>query len=167
MLHKEIVPDTTAELVRAELVSRDYLVAFGDELGVTTKSAELSSSAGTDRAVLVWSFSTDKPGIPSLARKFLSDEVTLTWDQSWSGIDDAGGAAGELLVTLDGKPGARSTGTASITGAGSGVALVTDTSTRTTLPRLVAAGIEMTIDKELVGWIIAVQARVLRRRLEV
>lgn len=166
MQHTELIPGVTVDQVRTELVSNDYLIAFGEELGVTTKSADLSAEQGVDRAVLVWSFSTAKPGIPSLARKFLSDEVTLTWDQSWSGIFKDK-ASGELVVTLDGRPGATSKGTSSIAASESGVSLITDTSTRTSLPRLVAAGIEGSIDKELVGWIIAVQARVLRRRLGV
>lgn len=165
MQHHEEIAGATASQIHDQVTSKEFLVAFGDELGVTTNSIELSEPDGARRAVLEWSFSTQKPGIPSMARKFLSDEVNLTWEQTWH--DGDADYAGELLVTLAGKPSAQSKGTCEITGSANGATLVTDTSTRTSLPRMVSMGIESTIDKELVGWIISVQARVLRRRLDV
>jgi hypothetical protein len=165
MEHRESIP-AASTAVFAQLVSEEFLVAFGAEVGVTTKSAVLSSEGDAQRAVLVWAFSTDRPGIPALARKFLSDEVELTWDQVWAPSGDDG-FSGTLVVTLDGKPGATSQGRSTLRTSGGGSVLVTDTTTRTTLPRMVSMGIESTIDKELVGWILSVQTRVLRRRLGV
>lgn len=164
MEHREGITGVDVQDVRQQLVDKEFLAAFADEVGVHTNAATLTHNAGVDHAVLVWSFSMDKPGIPSLARKFLSDQVTLTWDQTWQPVSGEG-CDGQLLVTLDGKPGATSHGRCQVRAQGDSAVLMTDTSTRTSLPRLVAGGIEATIDKELVGWILQVQARVLRRRL--
>lgn len=167
MKHSASIP-ASSTAVFEQLVSEPFLVAFGEEVGVITRSTELSTDGDSRRAVLVWSFSMEKPGIPSLARRFLSDEVVLTWDQIWTPVGKDR-YDGQLLVTLDGRPGATSEGECTLrpedSASGASAVLVTDTTTRTTLPRVVSKGIEGTIDRELVGWIIAVQIRVLNRRL--
>lgn len=163
MKHSASIP-ASSTAVFEQLVSEPFLIAFGEEVGVITRSTELSAEGDSQRAVLVWSFSMDKPGIPSLARRFLSDQVVLTWDQTWTPVGEDG-YDGELVVTLDGKPGATSEGKCTLRPSGVSAVLVTDTTTQTSLPRVVSKGVEGIIDKELVGWILQVQIRVLNRRL--
>ncbi len=156
-----------AEAVLADLISEDFLQAFSAEVGVEVGSLTCSGLPEGDgeqaRAEMEWSFSTEKSGIPQLARTLLPGQVALTWAQGWGPL--AGDAAtGTLEVNLHGRPSAVSTGTARLQQAGPGSTLTTQTSTKAALPFPVRGKVESTIDRQLVGWILSVQARVLTRR---
>lgn len=157
--------DLTADpaTILADLTSEDFLRAFADEVGVAVDNLTCAAGAPTASATMDWRFSTDKPGIPTLARKMLPREVRLTWAQQWDSLTD-GRANGELDVRLVGKPQATSTGNARLLPGADGARLVTSTSTKAALPFPLAGRVESMIDKELVGWILSVQARVLSRR---
>ncbi|MGB7983190.1 MAG: DUF2505 domain-containing protein [Candidatus Nanopelagicales bacterium] len=156
-----------ADVVLADLTSADFLTAFATEVGVEvgslTSSASGEDPAGQARASMTWSFPTDRPGIPQLARTLLPDRVELTWEQAW-GLLEGDTARGTLEVQLTGRPSAVSNGTCRLVVDGSGCALTTDTTTKAALPFPVRGKVESTIDRELVGWILSVQARVLTRR---
>ena len=147
----------------AELTGESFLRAFAAEVGVDVR--ELTCAADGDHAVasMDWTFETDRPGIPELAKRFLPADVHLRWNQSWGPL--AGDrAAGRLEVLLLGRPSATSTGQCELLAADEGSTLRTSTSTKADLPFPVAGRVESLIDKELVGWILTVQARVLQRR---
>jgi hypothetical protein len=149
----------------AELTSEDFLRAFAAEVGVTVTDLELGQDGDQSTARMDWEFSTDAPGIPELAKRFLPSRVQLQWAQAWQPLE-ADRAAGRLDVVLPGRPGATSVGTCLLTAdeAGSGSLLRTSTKTSAELPFPIAGRVESLIDKDLVGWIISVQARVLLRR---
>lgn len=149
--------------VVAELASEDFLRAFAAEVGVTVD--ELACDANGDRATatMLWRFSTAKPGIPALAQKMLPGEVRLSWSQGWGPLAQDG-AHGTLEVQLLGTPRATSTGSASLLPSQGGSTLTTATKTKASLPFPIAGKVESMIDKDLVGWILSVQARVLTRR---
>lgn len=153
----------TPEAALAELTSEDYLRAFSEEVGVTVSDLTTGVEGDQHVASMLWSFGTDLPAVPSVARPFLPKDVQLRWSQWWGPLSD-GKATGRLEVVLMGNPSATSQGEYLLAPSGSGSTLTTTTSTRTRLPRVVAGPIEGRIDKDLVGWIVAVQARVLERR---
>ena len=112
---------------------------------------------------MMWSFDTDRPGIPAVARKLLPGDVRLRWSQWWGPLA-SDRATGRLEVVLMGTPSATSTGQCELLGTDSGATLSTNTTTKAKLPWGVAGPVEGRIDKDLVGWILSVQARVLERR---
>ncbi len=156
-----------ADVVLADLTSADFLEAFSTEVGVEVGALTCTDAAQDDsgqaRASMEWSFPTDRPGIPDLARTLLPDRVELTWAQTWTAAD-AESAAGTLEVHLIGRPTAVSTGTSRLESTATGSTLTTETTTKASLPFPVRGKVESTIDRELVGWILSVQARVLTRR---
>lgn len=156
-----------ADAVLADLTSTDFLQAFAAEVGVQMGSLTCTAGgddpAGRARASMQWSFETDIPAIPRFARTLLPDRVELSWAQEW-GPRHGDTATGTLEVTLTGRPRAVSTGSARLVAVGPGCALSTQTTTRASLPFPVRGKVESTIDRELVGWILSVQARVLTRR---
>ncbi len=159
-----------ADVVLADLTSEDFLRAFSKEVGVDVGTLTCSGATGDGasddgraRATMQWSFPTDRPGIPDLARKLLPERVELNWAQQW-GPMEGDTAQGTLEANLTGRPTAVSHGTCQLTVAGTGSALITHTTTKASLPFPVRKTVESTIDRELVGWILSVQARVLTRR---
>lgn len=156
--------------ILADLTSEEFLREFSAEVGVTLGRVALSTEGDQQRAVLEWTFSTDRTGIPEMARRFLPDEVRITWDQSWGPLVD-GAANGALNVVLKGRPAATVTGSSQLYAGGSGGAagsstLTTETRTDADLPFPVASRVERHIDRDLAGWILEVQARVLARRAD-
>ena len=151
------------ETVLAELSSEDFLHAFSTEVGVEVDGLTCTTDGDMAAATMDWRFSTAKPGIPDLAQKLLPGEVRLSWTQGWGPLVD-GGANGTLEVLLLGTPRATSTGSAHLRPTGTGSVLATSTSTKASLPFPVAGKVQSMIDKDLVGWILSVQARVLTRR---
>ncbi len=151
------------DVVLSELISEEFLLAFAEEVGVEVDDLVVGTSGDDAVAKMLWQFSTDKDGIPSLAKKMLPGEVRLSWAQSWGTLTD-GVAAGTLEVNLLGNPKAVSNGTATLTAAGDGCTLATSTTTKASLPFPIAGKVQSMIDKDLVGWILSVQARVLTRR---
>lgn len=149
--------------VHADLISEDFLHAFATEVGVEVDSLTCDSSGDRAVAEMQWRFSTSKPGIPELAQKLLPGEVRLSWAQAWGPLTDERGE-GTLEVHLLGSPKAVSMGTAHLLVADGGSTLVTSTSTKASLPFPLAGRVQSMIDKDLVGWILSVQARVLARR---
>jgi len=149
--------------VLSDLISEDFLRAFASEVGVEVDSLECATSGDRSTATMHWRFSTAKPGIPELARKLLPDEVRLSWAQEWGSLGDAG-AHGTLEVNLLGKPRASSKGTSHLRGTAHGATLTTSTKSRSALPFPLGRKVESMVDKDLVGWILSVQARVLARR---
>ncbi len=149
--------------VHADLISEDFLNAFATEVGVEVDSLTCDSSGARAVAEMQWRFSTSKPGIPELAQKLLPGEVRLSWAQEWGPLT-AQGSEGTLEVHLLGSPKAVSTGTAQLLVVDAGSTLVTSTSTKASLPFPLAGKVQSMIDKDLVGWILSVQARVLTRR---
>jgi hypothetical protein len=155
-----IPPSTTW----AELTGEPFLRAFAEEVGVTLE--ELAVGAEGERAVarMEWSFDPDIPGVPELAKRFLPARVQLGWEQSWAPLGHDERADGRLDVVLQGRPGATAIGDCSLVPTSDGSTLRTTTRTSTELPFPLAGRIESLIDKELIGWILTVQARVLLRR---
>lgn len=149
--------------VLADLTSEDFLRAFAAEVGVEIDSLSCDSGLDPATAQMDWRFSTQKPGIPTLARKMLPQEVRLNWAQQWGPVTD-GRAKGDLEVQLLGKPQATSTGHALLLPGPDGSRLTTTTSTKAALPFPIAGRVQSMIDKDLVGWILSVQARVINRR---
>lgn len=147
----------------AELTGESFLRAFAEEVGVHVNDLTTGEAAGQATAAMDWSFETDRPGIPELAKRFLPSDVHLRWNQAWGPLAD-GRATGRLEVVLEGRPSATSTGECLLVAAGPGTTLTTSTSTKADLPFPVAGRVESLIDRELVGWILSVQARVLVRR---
>jgi hypothetical protein len=147
----------------AELTSEPFLRAFAEEVGVDVHDLTCTQDGGRESATMEWSFETDRPGIPELAKRFLPDDVHLTWSQWWDPLD-SDAASGQIHVVLKGRPSATSTGVCQLVGADAGSSLTTSTRVKADLPFPVAGRVESLIDKELIGWIISVQARVLLRR---
>ena len=147
----------------AELTSEPFLRAFAAEVGVYVHDLSRTQADGRESASMEWSFETDRPGIPELAKRFLPSDVHLTWSQWWDPLVEER-ATGQIDVVLKGRPSATSTGACTLVGADAGSSLTTSTRTKADLPFPVAGRVESLIDKELVGWIISVQARVLLRR---
>lgn len=145
-----------------EITSEAFLRDFAAEVGVEVGELTCGDEDGRAVASMLWSFETDRPGIPELAKRFLPRDVQLRWSQSWDPLD--GRAAGRLEVELHGRPSATSVGKSLLVPAPAGSTLTTSTSTSADLPFPVRRGVESMIDKELVGWILSVQARVLTRR---
>jgi hypothetical protein len=147
----------------AELTSEDFLRAFADEVGVHVGDLSCESADGRESATMHWSFETDRPGIPDLAKKFLPDNVHLTWSQWWDPLAEDE-ASGRIDVVLKGRPSARAVGICGLAPVVGGSRLTTSTTTKADLPFPIAGTVESRVDKDLIGWIISVQARVLLRR---
>lgn len=162
MEHRALLEATTVEKVQQLLNEHAFLEAFAQEVGVTPGPIEVDESVEPAKTSMPWSFRTDKAGIPSLAQKFLPKEVQLVWEQQWQD-----NATGSITVELNGTPAATCTGRASLTQDGDNVdyLVVTDTKTHG-VPWPINGKIESTINKDLVGWILSVQARVANRELE-
>jgi hypothetical protein len=154
-----IAPST----VHADLISEDFLRAFATEVGVEVDSLTCDASGERAVATMDWRFSTSKPGIPELAQKLLPGEVRLSWAQEWGPLTEEG-SEGTLEVHLLGSPRATSMGTSQLLVVDGGSTLATSTSTKAALPFPLAGKVQSMIDKDLVGWILSVQARVLTRR---
>ena len=154
-----IAPST----VHADLITEEFLRAFATEVGVEVDSLTCDASGERAVATMEWHFSTSKPGIPDLAQKLLPGEVRLSWVQEWGPLTDEG-ADGTLEVHLLGSPKATSMGTSRLLVSDGGSTLATSTSTKASLPFPLAGTVQSKIDKDLVGWILSVQARVLTRR---
>ena len=87
--------------------------------------------------------------------------MELVWEQQW--LDDA---TGSITVELHGTPAATCNGKASLTQDGDNVDYLVVTETKTHgVPWPINGKIESTINKDLVGWILSVQARVANREL--
>jgi Protein of unknown function (DUF2505) len=157
MEHRAVLEATTVEKVQQLLNEHAFLEAFAKEVGVTPGPIEVED----DTTTMPWSFRTDKAGIPSLAQKFLPKEVQLVWEQQWS--DDA---TGSITVELNGTPAATCNGKATLTQDGDNVDYLVVTETKTHgVPWPINGKIESSINKDLVGWILSVQARVANREL--
>jgi hypothetical protein len=149
--------------VHADLISEDFLHAFATEVGVEVDSLTCDSPGERATATMLWRFSTAKAGIPELAQKLLPDEVRLSWAQEWGPLTDQG-SEGTLEVHLLGSPKATTLGTSQLLLVDGGSTLTTTTSTKASLPFPLAGKVQSMIDKDLVGWILSVQARVVARR---
>lgn len=146
-----------------ELTSEAFLLDFAQEVGVDVHDLQCSTDGPRAVAAMDWTFETDRPGIPALARKFLPTDVRLRWAQVWDPLAD-GSATGRLEVELHGRPSATSIGDCLLVAGDPGSTLRTSTTTTADLPFPVRRSTEKLIDSELVGWILSVQARVLVRR---
>lgn len=164
MEHTSTFVGVQPDAVFAEFISTDFLQAFSEEVGVISGDLTTSSSDGVETASMPWSFPTNRPGIPSLAQKMLPGEVRLDWLQRWGPLADPP-IPGSMTVALLGTPSAIVEATARLVATGGDAVYRVTTKTKTSLPWPLAGKVEGTIDKELVGWILSVQARVLRRRL--
>ncbi len=164
MKHMSTFRGIAPDAVYAELTTTDFLLAFAEEVGVVSGELDIRTSAGTEVAAMPWSFPTNRPGIPSLARKLLPDEVQLDWFQQWGPLADPP-IPGTMKVSLHGTPSATVNANAELAAQGEDTVYTIVTKTKTSLRWPVAGTVENTLDKELVGWILQVQARVLRRRL--
>lgn len=162
MEHQTALP-VPAQTTLAELTSEDFLRAFAAEVGVEVRDLARRDVGDRSEAAMDWWFETERKGIPELAKRLLPARVHLRWDQSWGPLD-SGQASGRLGVRLLGRPSAMSTGDCLLTDAAPGSLLRTSTTTKADLPFPVAGRVESLIDRELVGWILSVQARVLARR---
>lgn len=161
MEHKATIEATTVEAVQRLLSEHAFLEAFAAEVGVTAGDIDIAEHPDQVAATMPWQFRTDKAGIPSLAQRFLPKEVQLQWSQTWLTHDPQG----DITVELHGRPAATCTGQASLTQNGDDVEYVVVTQTRTTgVPWPLGGQVESMINKDLVGWILSVQARVANRQ---
>lgn len=152
-----------AGAARAELATEPFLRDFAEGVGVTVTELAVDTSGPQDVATMQWLFSTRDVDIPDVARRFLGDPVTLRWRQAWGPLSD-GGARGSMTVELVGRPSATCTGTSILRASGTGSRLSTTARTEAALPRPLAGRVEELIDRQLVGWILSVHARVLQER---
>lgn len=160
MEHRAVLESTTVEAVQKLLSEHAFLEAFAKEVGVTPGLIDVTQETGEVQASMPWVFRTDKAGIPSLAQRFLPKEVHLNWWQSWRTTDPTG----DIKVELSGTPAATCTGQASLRQEGADVEYLVVTETRTHgVPWPLGGKIESMINKDLVGWILSVQARVANR----
>lgn len=160
MEHRAVIESTTVEAVQKLLSEHAFLEAFAKEVGVDTGKIDISKESDAVEAQMPWAFRTDKAGIPSLAQKFLPKEVHLTWWQEWKDTEPSG----SIRVELDGTPAATCTGDARLSQNGDDVEYVVTTETKTHgVPWPLNGKIESMINKDLVGWILEVQARVANR----
>jgi hypothetical protein len=160
MEHRAVIESTTVEAVQQLLSEHAFLQAFATEVGVDTGQIEISHDADAVQASMPWAFRTDAAGIPSLAQKFLPQEVQLNWLQQWKHSDPDG----DIRVELHGRPAATCTGRASLSQHGDDVEYVVVTETKTSgVPWPLGGKVESMINKDLVGWILSVQARVANR----
>lgn len=166
MEHTSTFVGIAPEAVYDEFISQDFLLAFSTDVGVESGELDLSSNEGVHTAGMPWRFATDRPGIPSLARKLLPNEVMLDWRQQWGPLSQPP-IPGTIAVALHGSPSADVQARAELLAHGEDTVYRVRSKTRTSLRWPVAGTVESTIDKELVGWILQVQARVLRRRLRI
>ena len=160
MEHKAVIESTTVEAVQRLLSEHAFLEAFAAEVGVTPGDIDVSEQPHAVEATMPWAFRTDKAGIPSLAQRFLPQEVQLVWWQEWKTAEPSG----DIRVELHGRPAATCTGRASLSQSGDDVEYVVVTETRTSgVPWPLGGKVESMINKDLVGWILSVQARVANR----
>jgi hypothetical protein len=160
MEHRAVIESTTVAAVQELLSQHAFLEAFAQEVGVTAGDIDITEEPHAVQASMPWQFRTDKAGIPSLAQKFLPQEVHLNWWQQWQTAEPSG----DIKVELDGHPAATCTGRASLRQDGEDVEylVVTETQTRG-VPWPLGGKVESMINKDLVGWILSVQARVANR----
>jgi hypothetical protein len=162
MEHKAVIESTTVEAVQQLLSEHAFLEAFAKEVGVTTGEIAVTEQADAVEATMPWAFRTDKAGIPSLAQKFLPQEVQLQWWQEWK----TNAPDGDIRVELHGRPAATCTGSARLSQNGDDVEYVVVTQTKTNgVPWPLGGKVESMINKDLVGWILSVQARVANREV--
>lgn len=150
--------------VLAELVDEDFLQAFSDEVGVRLSDLAVGDAGSASTAHMRWAFSTAVAGVPEIARHFLPKEVELTWDQSYGQLGADNTATGNLKVRLERRPSATVLGACTLEPNGEGSTLTIRTKTDAELPFPIAGRVEGLIDKDLIGWIVEVQGRVLERR---
>lgn len=160
MEHRTVIESTTVEAVQELLSRHAFLEAFAKEVGVQTDGIDITEADSAVQAQMPWEFRTDRAGIPSLAQKFLPQQVRLTWWQEWRTDQPTG----DIRVDLEGKPAAICTGTASLRQNGDDVEYTVITETKTSgVPWPLNGKVESMINKDLVGWILSVQARVANR----
>ncbi len=160
MEHRTVIESTTVQAVQQLLSEHAFLEAFANEVGVSAGEIDVVKEADSVQASMPWAFRTDRAGIPSLAQKFLPTEVQLNWWQQWSNAQPDG----DIRVELHGRPAATCTGRATLTQSGDDVEYVVVTETKTSgVPWPLGGKIESMINKDLVGWILSVQARVANR----
>ena len=155
-----MLSDTTVDAVQRLLSEHAFLEAFAQEVGVEAGEIAVVEGPQAVEATMPWAFRTDIPGIPSLAQKFLPREVQLNWWQEWRHREPHG----DIRVDLEGHPAATCTGRARLTQVGDHVEYVVTTETKTRgVPWPLGGKVESMINKDLVGWILSVQARVANR----
>lgn len=161
MEHRATIAATTVEAVQHLMSQHAFLEAFAKEVGVNTGEIDITEQPDAVEAQMPWEFRTDRAGIPSLAQKFLPQEVQLTWWQEWK----HSAPSGDIRVELRGRPAATCTGRASLSQNGDDVEYVVVTETKTHgVPWPLGGKVESMINKDLVGWILSVQARVADRQ---
>lgn len=162
MEHRAVIESTTVAAVQKLLSEHAFLEAFAKEVGVTPGQIDISRGSAAVEASMPWAFRTDKAGIPALAQRFLPQEVHLNWWQAWR----MGEPAGDIKVELSGRPAATCNGQASLRQSGDDVEYLVVTETRTHgVPWPLGGKVESMINKDLVGWILSVQARVANREI--
>ncbi len=162
MEHKAVIESTTVDAVQRLHSEHAFLEAFAKEVGVTTGQIDIDQKPDEIAATMPWAFRTDKAGIPSLAQKFLPQEVELQWSQTWQ----TEAPNGDITVELHGHPAATCTGRATLAQDGDDVHYTVITETKTSgVPWPLGGKVESMINKDLVGWILSVQARVANREI--
>ncbi len=160
MEHRAVIESTTVEAVQQLLSEHAFLEAFAKEVGVTAGDIDIEQEPEAVAATMPWAFRTDKAGIPSLAQRFLPKEVQLQWWQQWRTTEPNG----DIKVELHGSPAATCTGKATLAQNGDDVEYLVVTETKTHgVPWPLGGKVESMINKDLVGWILSVQARVANR----
>lgn len=160
MEHHATIAATTVDAVQQLMSQHAFLEAFAKEVGVNTGEIDITEQSDAVQAQMPWEFRTDRAGIPSLAQRFLPQQVQLTWWQQWQ----HSAPDGDIRVELRGRPAATCTGRASLSQNGDDVEYLVVTETKTNgVPWPLGGKVESMINKDLVGWILSVQARVANR----
>lgn len=165
MRHELLIARRQVESVVPVLFDERFIAAYAERIGVEVDSLATEQLPAAQSLSMNWSFSTNQPGIPALAKQFLPERVELVWRQQWQ--DPQGGdAVGEIGVQLIGRPSSESTGAALLHQEQYDIAYRVDTQTSTALPWPVGPQVERLIDKDLVGWILHTQVEVLQEWTE-
>ncbi|MGB8022151.1 MAG: DUF2505 domain-containing protein [Candidatus Nanopelagicales bacterium] len=152
-----------ASVALAELTGEGFLRDFAAELGIDMVALSLGRSGDQTLASMDWRLDTGKHDVPDLARRFLPEHVQMRWDQAWGPLRN-GRARGTIEVAIVGRPSATTSGECRLVAVDPGCRLTTSTTTRAQLPRPLAGRVEALIDRDLVGWILSVQGRLVLER---
>ena len=122
----EMTYDASLAEVAAMLGEADFRRAVCDRLGVLRSEVDVTPD-GAGKRVRIEQVQAAQ-GIPSFARKFVGDEITIVQEEEWGAADKA-----DVTVTIPGKPGDM-TGTATLTESGGRTTEVVELTVKVGIP---------------------------------
>ena len=110
MEYAKTIDGSSAKEAIGIMMTDEFAHAFAEAIPVELLEVDLAEeSTGTWRRVMECHFNTSGLDMPSLARAFLPNEVSLTWDETWT-VQSDDSASSELHVTIAGSPSAHTRG---------------------------------------------------------